>query len=617
MTGHDTTLTAADIARMTGYGRAAVSNWRRRYADFPRPVGGTAASPQFSLVEVEQWLIRTGKKTDVSDEERIWQQIRSETEDLRLARAIADIGHRMATQQTEGSAPALLQQLISKLGASPSYEFIVARYLEAHARRVAVTPAETARLMVQIAEVDAAYVFDPACGVGTLLKAAADAGAGYLAGQDHDADAVAIATSRLSLAGGKADFRHGDSLRENLFEQATFDVAVCDPPFRDRFWGSSELSSDLRWAHGLPPRGEPELAWVQHLLWHLKPGGRAVILLPAAVSARTSGRRIRASLIRAGALRAVFALSAGAASGSSAAPHLWVLRQPVQGDPLPARVLLADVADKPIGHVLDLWRRFLAEPETELPVGCAVPLIVLLDDRVDVTPIRSEETAGQGNRELSKSRSELSGLLAEATRAITTSSDLVPVSEVAATVTLGQLLRSGALSLFQTPARMEVSSGDLPVLTVTDIVAGRPPSGWTTDAPGLIVLEPGDIVVSVTRIQTEPHVVTTGGVAAGPQLQVLRPEPDRLDSDFLACSLHAALRARPVSSSASSRSELHRTPVALLAIADQRSYGAAYQRLRSAARALQQARDQGDLLITQGISCLAEGTLRPKTDHEV
>lgn len=60
-----TEVTAAGIARLAGVGRAAVSNWRRRHADFPKPVGGTETSPSFALAEVESWLRDQGKLAEV------------------------------------------------------------------------------------------------------------------------------------------------------------------------------------------------------------------------------------------------------------------------------------------------------------------------------------------------------------------------------------------------------------------------------------------------------------------------------------------------------------------------------------------------------------------------
>ncbi|KOV91538.1 helix-turn-helix transcriptional regulator, partial [Streptomyces sp. NRRL B-3648] len=75
MQDNATEVTAAGIARLAGVGRAAVSNWRRRHADFPKPVGGTEASPSFALAEVEAWLRRQGKLAEIPLRERVWQQL--------------------------------------------------------------------------------------------------------------------------------------------------------------------------------------------------------------------------------------------------------------------------------------------------------------------------------------------------------------------------------------------------------------------------------------------------------------------------------------------------------------------------------------------------------------
>src|SRR5690606_11777971 len=86
------TVSAADIARLADDGRAAVSNWRKRYDDFPRPVGGTATSPAFSLEEVEAWLRRQGKKFTVSTGDRIWQRLRATDDELRLGDLVGGVG---------------------------------------------------------------------------------------------------------------------------------------------------------------------------------------------------------------------------------------------------------------------------------------------------------------------------------------------------------------------------------------------------------------------------------------------------------------------------------------------------------------------------------------------
>src|SRR5882757_126525 len=74
MPEHVSEVTAAGVARLAGVGRAAVSNWRRRHDDFPKPVGGTETSPTFELTAVEHWLRDQGKLAVVPLHERVWQQ---------------------------------------------------------------------------------------------------------------------------------------------------------------------------------------------------------------------------------------------------------------------------------------------------------------------------------------------------------------------------------------------------------------------------------------------------------------------------------------------------------------------------------------------------------------
>lgn len=74
--------------------------------------------------------------------------------------------------------------------------------------------------------------------------------------------------------------RAGDSLRADAFPGLRADVVVCNPPYGDSDWGQEELSYDERWAYGVPTAKDSELAWLQHCLAHLRPGGRAVLLLP-------------------------------------------------------------------------------------------------------------------------------------------------------------------------------------------------------------------------------------------------------------------------------------------------------------------------------------------------
>ncbi|WP_431680104.1 N-6 DNA methylase [Kitasatospora sp. KL5] len=391
-------VTAVEIARLAGVGRAAVSNWRRRHADFPQPSGGTDSSPAFRLDQVEGWLRAQGKIAELPVLERAHRQLETLREpdghpaaplvaagavllllhrepsartdlrdepDTRLAGALPRLLHRTAhgVLGPEGAAllglPALagatfldlvrlLVRLADEHGPAGAYEQLLARHAEGGPRQLATTPPEAAALLADLAG-PCGSVLDPACGLGALLLAAGPSAARH--GQDLDPVHTALALLRLALhtpptapAPLALALRPGDSLRADAHPGLAADAVLCQPPYNERDWGHDELQYDSRWPSGLvPARGESELAWVLHCLAHTRPGGLAALLLPPTVAARRAGRRIRAELVRSGTLRAVVALPAGAAPPYGVPLHLWLLRGPRPGDDF-RRVLLLDAA---------------------------------------------------------------------------------------------------------------------------------------------------------------------------------------------------------------------------------------------------------------------------------
>ncbi|MFJ8249693.1 N-6 DNA methylase [Streptomyces sp. NPDC094466] len=777
-----TEVTAAGIARLAGVGRAAVSNWRRRHADFPRPVGGTAASPSFALSDVEQWLRDQGKLAEVPLRERVWQEVAGHpagaaqalvhagcalllvrdrptawleltaASDERMAGLLphavdhvltARLGPDSATGATgpgpaaappeaagvHGTAPgvhrtravrtpteqALLPslpllraaaQLAAEIGAGQTFEFLLGRHLDANPRQYTLTPPHLAELMADLAEPpkDAGRpapdrplrsVLDPAAGTGALLRAVVGPAALYA--QEADAELAALTALRLALG---ADGTHGsppsptappssaaspspavsplspavrtlavrtgDTLRADAFARLATDTVLCHPPFNDRNWGHDELAYDPRWEYGFPARVESELAWVQHALARLRDGGTAVLLMPPAAASRRSGRRIRADLLRRGALRAVIALPAGSAPPYGIPLHLWVLRRPTPGVRPGPDLLLADTAglaasageaggkaagggrdrlDWPVvrAAVLDAWR-----DRADLPgVSRVVPVVELLDDDVDLAPARylPLPAAGGDARGLGEVRERLAETL-RLTARLTPPPAAPAVPAHRPRTTVGELARGGALSLHTGNA---APGGPGPVLTEHDVLtgadptgttpadptgtpptgppgtpptdqAGTPPTGPRTPAPSPdpddpVVLEPGDVVVPVLGGGTVVRVVgeKDAGAALGRNLQLLRPDPTALDPWFLAGFLRGTANNRQASSYASTAARLdaRRLQLPRLPLAEQRRYGERFRELAAFEEALRTAERLGGLLVQGMYDGLADGTVTP------
>jgi len=584
---HDPTLNAGDIARLAGVGRAAVSNWRRRHDDFPLPVGGTANQPLFSLPQVETWLRRYGKSYQVSLGDRAWQRLKA-AGDLRLGDLLAQAGGLLTTGRGEldPESAALVTELAEAHGALTAYEFLVERYLEAHSRQLSVTRSDVAALMVRLA-MDAGdgggrTILDPACGVGTLLL---EAGSAQVLGQELSGTSAAITAARLRLRGIQAEVTAGDAMRQDGFAGRRADAVVCDPPFNERAWGYEELVGDPRWEYGLPPRGEPELAWVQHCLTHVRPGGPVAILMPPAAASRKAGRRIRANLLRAGALRAVVALQ-----GSD----LWLLRRPAAGERPPSDVLILDaVADH--SAVEPAWRAYLEDGS-----GQSVRIIDLLADEVDMTPARHQRRDDLG-RAFTETRDRF--LAAAATPPDLKVLDQ-PLDQPVTTV--GDLIKEGLVAVSQAPPRMAAGAGDIPVLTADDVATGTPPSGRATSQQGLVAIQPGDVVASYSSVR----VMDDDGGVLGPHLTLYRVDARRLDADFLAGFLRAAgSRA----STGSSRFDVRRTRLPRLPLKEQRVYGEAFRQLVVLEDALRETSALGQTLIRLGLDGLTDGHLHPQS----
>ncbi|MER7817455.1 N-6 DNA methylase [Streptomyces sp. NPDC096153] len=570
-------VTAAGIARLAGVGRAAVSNWRRRHADFPKPVGGTETSPSFALPEVEEWLRAQGKLAEVPLRERVWQQLSGHpagavnalghagrvlllvrdrptawlelaaVSDKRLLAVLpaaldhvlkARFGDQRAAVPTptsaelEPSVPLLrgAAELAAEIGARQAFEFLLGRHLDANPRQYTLTPTGPAELMAALAGADTPgrTVLDPASGTGELLRAVRQPAALYA--QDADPELASLTALRLALH-GDADIRAaaGDTLRADAFPGLTADAVLCHPPFNERNWGHDELAYDPRWEYGFPARTESELAWVQHALARLRPGATAVLLMPPAVASRKSGRRVRADLLRRGAQRAVVSLPAGAAPPYGIPLHLWVLRRPVAGERPGQELLLVDTAElaEPGGGrdkldwqgvqrtVLDAWQPFDRDGGVEEQPGRSrsVPVIELLDDDVDLAPARHLPPPAAGG-----GAAELTHVRERLTETLRLTGDLTP--EAAVPVAEGPAVRPGTtVGELVRAGALELRSGGtgtgaVPVLTEQDVLDGTAPSGVLPECPA-----PGEEPVEPVLVRAGDVVVPVLGV--GPSARVV------------------------------------------------------------------------------------------------
>ncbi|MFF0967456.1 N-6 DNA methylase [Streptomyces sp. NPDC003703] len=702
MAEEPTTVTATGIARIAGVGRPAVSNWRRRHQDFPRPVAGTSASPAFDLREVERWLDRQGKLRPLAPLGRLTRCAETFGAAGRPAEALALAGLALLTAPAEAPTPDRLGDAVRAVvsprhagllltGLPPAWSAAQRELLEA-ARLVAYeedrvrvlehlhawyatargtagltdVPTALAGLMLDLTG-PADSVLDSACGTGTFLRPALEESPPgrppRILGQDRRPEYVRIALLRLLLlrsrAGAGADPEADGRLRlgvggpfpEDAFAEETVDAVVGGPPpdgLQD--WTQDRFALDSRWLYGgPPPRSEPELAWAQQVLARLRPGGRAALLMPAAVAGRSTGRRIRGELVRRGVVRAVVGLPPTTAAGNSNGAHLWVLQRPEAAGVPDAAVLLVtaeavrgdrhaspgDPFDVLRRRVRDLWaghRTGHGTSGTEGVIARRVPRAELLDEDADLTPRR--HVPGQGGAyaldAVLRMPAALEARLA-ALRVALPRPDRAPRPEPedVSTATLGELSRTGALTLHRHPARaagQESPGTDRvePALTGQDVAAGRPASGSLPVRPGTepaARVQAHDILVPslagdlVAKVATEEQI----GARLGPGVHAVRVDPDLLDPWFVAGAVthpdNAARAARPsVTASGALRIDVKRLRLPLLPVDVQRRRGSVLRGLDRWGAELTRTAEAGQALARAFTAALIDGKLAAPDD---
>ena len=558
--GEGEAMTAAAIARLAGVGRAAVSNWRRRYPGFPRPVGGSSTSPTFDRAEIEAWLKNTGKADQLATAGQ------TDTGTQRIGEP-----ERSITDLQPG------ELLVRSMAALLPRETVAAGTAKDEGESEAFPDAVD----------DLPVVLDPACGSALALLAVADRFGGRVKLAGQEINQAYARTARFNLSGnanGTAYEIHvGDSFLDNQLAGYLGQAAavVCVPPFGSPRWPETELTTDPRWEFGIPAPRDGELAWVQHCYAHLRPRGVAVVAVSPRTCVQQSGEGIRAALVRSGVLRVVIALPQGMTSVPGRDLCLWLLRRPYgEPDLGPVQMIdlsgLGDAADVP--REFAAWQRLLGGADPT--VSRAMPRLELLDGDANLLPARHVAASVQATAgDLAQVTERLAHLYAAIGRGLPPFR--APGHRARTShVTLAELERVGALT---------IRSRD--------------------DTP-----RHGDVLL---RTLGRPLAVATGTSADDKGVaQVMEIDETRLDAHFVATFLRADVAALPVANTlgAVSRDDLRRCRIPRMPLAEQRRYGDAFRRLLELDAALTTLADVSGKVIEQVIHGLTTGVLAP--DHE-
>jgi type I restriction enzyme M protein len=179
----------------------------------------------------------------------------------------------------------------------------------------------------------------------------------------------------LAIRGIEADLgpRWADSFHEDLHADLKADYILANPPFNDSDWGGERLRDDPRWSYGVPPAGNANYAWLEHMASHLSPRGVAgIVLANGSLSTQTSGEgTIRQAMVERDLVECIVAMPGQLFYSTQIPVSLWFLnRDKANGHTRPGthpwrdrrgEVLFIDC--RKLGALVDRTHRELADDE--------------------------------------------------------------------------------------------------------------------------------------------------------------------------------------------------------------------------------------------------------------
>lgn len=238
------------------------------------------------------------------------------------------------------------------------------------------TPRSVVELAVRLLDPRAGVLYDPCCGSGaalaTAVRHARAAGADpRIFAQEASQEAWGGARMSMSIRQANAELgnRAANTLTDDVHRGLRADRIVAVPPFNMRLAAGDDLEWDLRWAFGTPPRSNANFAWLQHVVHHLAPDGRAAVVLAngSLFSASAGERQIRSGLVTAGLVECVVALPAGLFAMTGIPTSLWLLAAATTPPPNAGRVLFVDA--RTLGEATSRSRNVLPDGVVERIVG--------------------------------------------------------------------------------------------------------------------------------------------------------------------------------------------------------------------------------------------------------
>lgn len=295
-----------------------------------------------------------------------WEAIRNQAKQPDIGRIIDDaliaienenprlkgiLDKRFARTQLEPGKLGELIDLISKIGFAGKekakdllgevYEYFLGQFASAEGKKGGqfYTPASVVKVLVEVLSPHKGKIYDPCCGSGGMFvqseKFVESHGGRFgdvsIYGQESNPTTWRLVAMNLAIRG--MDFNLGkepaDTFGRDQHPDLKADYVMANPPFNISDWGGEKFATDKRWVYGTPPAGNANFAWLQHIIWHLKPNGKAgVVLANGSMSSNTNNEGvIRQGMVEGDVVECMVALPPQLFFNTQIPACLWFLNK--------------------------------------------------------------------------------------------------------------------------------------------------------------------------------------------------------------------------------------------------------------------------------------------------
>ncbi len=255
------------------------------------------------------------------------------------------------------------------------YEYFLSKFASAEGKLGGefYTPSCIVRTLVEMIEPFEGQIFDPACGSGGMFCQSARFVREHqgnvrdisIFGQESNPTTWKLAKMNLAIRQLEANLgkHNADSFHDDQHKTLKANYILANPPFNVSDWGGERLKDDIRWKYGIPPVGNANFAWLQHMIHHLSPAGGVcgTVLANGSLSSNTSNEgNIRKNMIIGDVVECIVAMPGQLFYSTGIPVSLWILRKG-KTEQSQNKVLFIDA--RKLGHMIDRKVRELSEDD--------------------------------------------------------------------------------------------------------------------------------------------------------------------------------------------------------------------------------------------------------------